>query len=100
MKTLLKNRFARIQLPTVLLGLALYVSFAAVGYAQDISSMVITAERPAHDESVLTLRDEMRATAKDAVWKTRLSVATDLGGKLTTQPSSTRLAGRYTDRRG
>jgi hypothetical protein len=100
MKTLLKNRKARIQLPTVLLGLVLYAGFAAVGYAQDISSMVVTVDRPAHEESVLTLRDEMRATARDAVWQTRISVATDLGAKLTTQPRSTRLAGKDIDRRG
>jgi hypothetical protein len=100
MKTLLKNRLVRNQLPTVLLGLTLYVGFAAVGYAQDISSMVITAQRPAHDVAVLTLRDEVRATAKGAVWNTRLSVATDLGAKLTTQPRSTHVAGRYTIPRG
>jgi len=100
MKTLLKNRLARIQLPTVLLGLAFYAGLGTVGYAQDISSMVITAKRPAQDESALMLRDEMTATANAAVWKTRLSVATSLGAKLTTQPRSTRLAGRYTDKRG
>ncbi len=72
MKTLLKNRLVRIQLPTVLLGLALYAGFAVVGYAQDISSMVVTAERPAHSDSVLMLRDEVRATARGAVWNTRL----------------------------
>jgi len=100
MKTLLKNRLVRIQLPTVLLGLALYAGFAAVGYAQDISSMVVTAERPAHSDSVLMLRDEVRATAGDAVWNTRLRVATSLGAKLATQPHPTRLAGRYSGKRG
>jgi hypothetical protein len=99
MKTLLNNRFVRIQLPTVLLGLASFAGFAAVGYAQDISSMVITAERPAHGDSVL-LREEMRATTRDAIWQTRLSVATDLGAKLTTQPAATRIAGLVTDKRG
>ena len=100
MKTLLKNRLVRIQLPTVLLGLALYVGFAAVGYAEDISSMVITADRPTHSKPVLMLGDEVRATADGAIWKTRLSVATDLGAKLTTQPRSAHLAGGFTDKRG
>jgi hypothetical protein len=100
MKTLLKNRLARIQLPTVLLGLALYAGFGTVGYAQDISSMVITAERPAHNDNALMLHDEMRATANTAVWHTRLSVATSLGAKLTTQPSSVHLASRGTGKRG
>ena len=102
METKLKNRPGRVaQLPAVLLALALNVGFAAVGNAQDTSSMIITVERPEHCETLTDLRNEMQARARLAVWHTRVSVGTDLGVKLNNlQSRNLRLAGRYTSKRG
>ena len=102
MKTKLKNRPGRVaQLPAVLLTLALSAGFAAVGNAQDTSSMIITAERPVHSENRAHLRDEMQAQARLAVWQTRVSVGTKLGAKLNSGQTRTfRVAGKYTGKRG
>ena len=102
MKTELKNRFGRLaQLPAVLLALALGAGFASVGHAEDIpSSMVITAKRPTQCESALTLRNHIRDTARLAVWKTRVSVASDLGRKLNNREPEYRVAGDFADQRG
>jgi len=87
-------------LPTVLLSLALFAGSASVGYAEDMSSLVITAERPAHSSFTSSIRDEMRADTETAVWMTRISVITDLGMKLS-QPSRTyRLAVLDMNKRG
>ena len=106
MKMKLKDRIARIvQLPTVLLILALNASFASVGYAEEIPTMVITAERPSECDSVLTQYDaalgrEIKTTAELAVWKTRVRVATDLGVKLNSRQRYLRLAGLNVKKRG
>jgi hypothetical protein len=102
----LKNRLTRIsRLPIVLLVLALGAGVASVGQAQDIPNMVITAERPSHCESAPALRkqevsDEIRTTADDAVWETRIRVARDLGAKLNRLQPTFRVAGKYLDKRG
>ncbi len=102
MKIELKNRFGRLaQLPAVLLALALSAGFASVGHAEDIpSSMVITAKRPTHCDSALTLRNRIQETARLAVWKTRVSVASDLGLKLNSRQPGYRVAGEFADKRG
>jgi hypothetical protein len=107
MNTLLKNRLLRIsQLPAVLLALAINVGFASVGQAQEIPSMIITAERPSNCESLQTLESEaltrqIQTDALLAVWKTRVSVATELGVKLNDQQRPFRIARRkVNDKRG
>ena len=106
MNTLLKNRLLRIlQLPTVLLVLALNAGLASVGQAQEIPSMIITVARPSHCESDLSLHNkalgnQIRTDARLAVWKTRVSVATDLGVKLNNQSRPFRIAGKIMDKRG
>jgi hypothetical protein len=107
MNTLLKNRLLRnFQLPAVLLALAMNVGFASVGQAQEIPSMIITAERPSRCESLQKLESEaltrrIRTDAHFAVWKTRVSVATELGVKLNNQQRPFRIARRpVNDKRG
>jgi hypothetical protein len=106
MNTQLMNRWTRIaRLPIGMLVLALGAGLASEGQAQDIPTMVITAERPSHCEPGLALHEqklgnEIRMTADLAVWKTRISVATDLGVKLNTLQPTFRVAGRYLDKRG
>ena len=105
MKIELKNRFRRIaRLPTVLLLLALSAGFASVGQAQDIPVIVVTAERPTICASALTrdqkLRNAIRSGASHAVWKTRVSVATDLGVKLNSRQRPFRVAGKDAHTRG
>ena len=106
MNKLVKNRIARIfRLPTLLLLLAVSAGFASVGQAQEIPTIVITAERPEKCESLLTMRSEARGTeirtdAARAIWKTRVSVATDLSAKLNDKQRPFRIAGKYTDKRG
>ena len=84
MNTLLINRKARInQLPIVLLMLALNVGFASVGLAEEVPG---DTPSPTHamcgDGSNVTVWDEMQAKARLAAWKTRISVATELGARL------------------
>lgn len=106
MNNRLKSRVTRIlQLPTVLLVLAINAGFASVGRTEDIASMVITAQRPAHGDSLRVRRDEllgneMRTTAGLAVSITRLRVTTDLGVKLNSQRPAPQLAGAAKDKRG
>jgi hypothetical protein len=96
----LRKRITRLaQLPTVLLTLALIAGFATVGHAEGIPSMVITATQPSHCDGS-TLRNEIQAKARLAVWQTRVSVGTDLGVKLNTQWRRTRVAGTVSDQHG
>ncbi len=89
-----------VRLPTVLLLLALFAGSASVGHAEELSSMIITAERPAHTSFSSSVQDEMRAETETAVWMTRINVGTDLGMKLS-QPSRTyRLAALDMNKRG
>ena len=88
------------RLPTVMLTLAAIAGFASVGQAQDIPQIVITAERPVATDTSAAFREEMQSTADSAVWKTQLSVAIDLGTKLTHEQERIRLAGNYDRKRG
>ncbi len=69
-------------LSTALLSLALVAGTASVGHAQEIESLVVTAERPVHTDFAASIRDEMRSHTEAAVWMTRIDVGTDLGLKL------------------
>ncbi|MDH3978723.1 MAG: hypothetical protein OEU86_09415 [Gammaproteobacteria bacterium] len=91
------SRFGRPAfLPTALLMLAINAGFASVGHAQESSTMVITAERL----SDVDYSTELRADAENAVWKTRLSVATGLGAKLQSHRRNFRVAAAASDKRG
>lgn len=93
MKNTLIDRIRRIsRLPIELLLPALIVGFAAVGQAQGIPQMVITAERPADCETSSDLLDQMQVTARRAVWKTRARVGADLSIKLNSQNGWIRVA--------
>ena len=93
MKHTCKDRIRRIfRLPIGLLMPALIVGFAAVGQAQGIPEMVITAERPAECETSVDLRDQMQVTARRAVWKTQVRVGADLSMKLNNRSDWIRLA--------
>lgn len=70
------------RLLTALLSLAFFAGSATVGQAQELSSLVITAERPVHSDFSSSIRGEMRERTKIAVWMTRINVGTDLGVKL------------------
>ena len=87
-------------LPTVLLSLALFAGSASVGYAEELSSLVITAERPAHSSFSSSIRDEMRADTETAVWMTRINVGTELGVKLSQPGRTYRLAALDMNKRG
>ena len=97
-----KNRCNRqpVCLPTVLLALALFAGSASVGHADELSSMVITAERPAHTSFSSSIRNEMRADTETAVWMTRINVGTDLGMKLSQPNRSFRVAALDMNKRG
>jgi len=98
--SLQKGAMRTFRLPTVMLMLAMIAGFASVGQAQDIPQIVITAERPDATETSEAFRQEMQATAESAVRKTQLSVAIDLGMKLTHEQERIRLAGNYDRKRG
>ena len=103
MKNLLKERswlFA--QLPIALLApIVLSVGATSVGQAAEIPTMTITAERPVTVDATSDYRDEIQARARVVVWKTRFKAMSDLGLKLNSEnPSSVRLAGNFTGKRG
>lgn len=101
MKNALKNRITHIaRLPIAMLLPALIAGFAAVGQAQGIPQMIITAEKPANCETSVDLRDQMEATAKRAVWKTQARVDADLRVKLNSQSGWIRLAATDDRKRG
>ena len=100
MKNTLIERIRRIsRLPIELLVPALIVGFAAVGQAQGIPQMVITAERPVVCETSVDLRDQIQATARRAVWRTQIRVGADLSMKLNSQNSWIRLSATEDDRK-
>ena len=101
MKNLLKTRLARFgRLPTALLVLVLAAGFASVGQAQDMPELVVTAEKTELGETAAALRDGIQAKAQLAVWQTRVSVAFDLGLRLTGEERPPRVAGKDTGKRG
>ncbi|MAF83551.1 MAG: hypothetical protein CL797_05550 [Chromatiales bacterium] len=67
---------------TVLLSLVFIVGFASVGHAQELPSLVITAERPVYTDFSSSIRNEIRNQTEIAVWMTRINVRTNLGVKL------------------
>lgn len=101
MKKLLKFRIEEFgRLPTALLTLALFAGFASVGQAQDMPELVVTAAKTELCDTAATLRDDMQAKAQLAVWQTRVSVASDLGLRLTADDRPLSLAGRDAGKRG
>lgn len=80
------------RLPTALLSLAIFAGSASVGQAEEIPTLVITAERPVHSDFKSSIRDEMHESTQVAIWMTRISVGTDLGVKLGRPNQSFRLA--------
>jgi len=101
MKITLKDRIRRIsRLPIALLMPALIVGFAAVGHAQGIPQILITAERPADCETSVDLRDQIQTSARRAVWKTQVRVGADLSMKLNNRNAWVQLAGTEDRKRG
>ena len=101
MKKLLKFRIEEFgRLPTALLTLALFAVFASVGQAQVMPELVVTAAKTELGDTAAALRDDMQAKAQLAVWQTRVSVASDLGLRLTGDDRPARVAGADADKRG
>jgi hypothetical protein len=101
MKNPLKMRLARFgRLPTAVLVLALAAGFGSVGQAQDMPELVVTAEHSELGETTAALRDGIQAQAEFAVWQTRMSVAFDLGLRLTGEDRPSRVAGKHAGKRG
>ena len=88
------------RLPTALLSLAILAGSASVGHAEEIPTLIITADRPVHADFSSSIRDEMRDSTEVAVWMTRISVGTDLGVKLGRSNRSFRLAAADMNKRG
>lgn len=88
-------------MPTVLLSLALSAGFASVGQAENITTIVVTAKKPAATDFSASIRDEMRARTQITVWQTRISVGADLDIKLNQPSRALRLAATgITSKRG
>lgn len=87
-------------LPAVLLLLALVVGAASVGHAEDLSSLVITTERPAQTDFSSSVRDEIHERTQTAVWMTRINVGTELNLKLGRPSRKFRLTALNTNERG
>lgn len=80
------------RLPTVMLTLALAVGFASVGHAQDVTEMVVTAQKPQHAVTSALIRDEVQSDARSAARETRIEVAADLGLRLSKEFRPARVA--------
>ena len=101
MQNLMINRRARFGLlPTAVFWLALGVSFATVGQAEDALETTTVTARAVKPVGYRGLNDAMRDQTEEAVWKTRISVATDLSARLNGQHRPLRLASRYQGVRG
>ncbi len=85
---------------TALLWLAIFAGSASVGHAQELPSLVITAERPVYSDFSSSIRDEMRNRTQIAVWMTRFNARTDLGVKLGQHGKTYRVAAIDTNKRG
>lgn len=95
------NRNRRLaHLPTALLSLALFAGFASVGQAEEIPSLVITAERPIHTDFSSSIRNEMRERTEVSIWMTRIEVGTDLNLKLSRRSQAFRMAVSDANKRG
>ena len=88
------------QLPTVMLTLALIAGFASVGQAQDVAEIVVTAEKPRHDETAASIRDERQSAARLVAQKTRIDVVSDLGERLSKENRPARVAVRQAVKAG
>ena len=83
-----------LSLPTAVLLLALGVSFASVGQAEEVlDETVVTAKRLTAN-GAQDLRPEIEATTEDAAWRTRIRVAANLSARLNVQHRPYRLASR------
>ncbi len=79
----ISRRVRPVQLPIALLLLAtLFAGFATVGHAEESKSLTTTSARPDSQSLHSNIRKQMKESARIAVWKTRISVGTDLGAKL------------------
>ena len=101
MQTLTINRPARFGwLPTAVFWLALGVGFATVGQAEEALETTTVTAPAVKPVEYRGLDDAMRDATEEAVWKTRISVATDLSARLNGQRRPLRLASRYQGGRG
>ncbi|HHQ14044.1 MAG TPA: hypothetical protein ENK16_03355 [Chromatiales bacterium] len=101
MKTRDRTRDTRFGvLPTAVLTLALGAGFAPVGQAETITQTMTVTAPAAECVKAEDLRQAMQATARDAVWRTRIRVATDLSVRLNSQHRPFRLASREQGKRG
>lgn len=101
MKIAFKGRVMRLfRLPISLLVPALVSGFAAVGQAQGIPQMVITAERPTSCEDRPDFKEHIQSTAREAVWHTQARVGADLSLRLRGHNGWIRLAGKDPRKRG
>lgn len=95
MSILTKNRESRFpSLPTAMLWLALGASFASVGHAEEALQNVTVTGRAPMETPATAIRNELQATAEDAVWLTRISVASKLSARLHHQRRPFRVASR------
>jgi len=95
------NTTRQFKLPTALLMLALGVSFASVGQAQDIPQTMVRAKVSLSCVQDPSIRDEMQTKARRAVWDTRIRIASDLNTRLHRQHwRSFRVAGEISGKRG
>ncbi len=101
MKTQDRTRDMRFGLlPTAVLTLVLGAGFTPVGQAETIAQTMTVTAKTVECIGAEDLRQAMRATARDAVWRTRIRVATDLSVRLNSQHRSFRLASRKQSERG
>ncbi len=100
MERLTKNRQLRLpSLPYAVLLLAVFVGygFVSVGQAEEVmEELVVTAPRLAVTDAEV-IRAQFEDTAEDAVWRTRITVASRLSARLNVQHRPYRLASRGGD---
>ena len=87
-------------LPTAALMLALGAGVPSLGQAEPMPQLVVTAQKAPHGTAVETLRNTMQVEAQEAVSATRISVATELGLRLTGQHRAFRVASTDPGKRG
>ncbi len=87
-------------LPIALLSLAIFATSASVGYAEEQSSLTITAKRPEQTDFSASIREEMNKVTETAIWMTRIQVGTDLGMKLGQPGNRHRMAANKRNTRG
>ena len=92
---LTKNRYSRFQsLPTAVLSLALCVGLASVGQAEEVLQEITITAKPVVHNTAEVVRNDIRSTAADAAWRTRVNVASKLSMRLNGQRRAYRLASR------